>query len=40
VAWVRVRDQDGLTSAPLLVGPDARRVYLPIVSQWWMFASL
>jgi hypothetical protein len=33
VAWVRVRDQDGLTSAPLLVGPDARRVYLPLVSQ-------
>jgi murein DD-endopeptidase MepM/ murein hydrolase activator NlpD len=33
VAWVRFRDRDGLTSAPLLVGPDARRLYLPLVSR-------
>jgi murein DD-endopeptidase MepM/ murein hydrolase activator NlpD len=33
VAWVRVRARDGLTSAPLLIGPDARRAYLPLVSQ-------
>jgi murein DD-endopeptidase MepM/ murein hydrolase activator NlpD len=32
VVWVRFRSADGLVSAPLAVGPDAQRVYLPSVA--------
>jgi murein DD-endopeptidase MepM/ murein hydrolase activator NlpD len=33
IVWVRFRDRNGLISAPLAVGPGARRVYLPLTSQ-------
>ncbi|HEX9369979.1 MAG TPA: peptidoglycan DD-metalloendopeptidase family protein, partial [Roseiflexaceae bacterium] len=30
-AWLRVRDESGAPGAPTAFGPDARRVYLPLV---------
>lgn len=32
LVWVRVRRTDGATSAPLLLGSDAQRIFLPIIS--------
>jgi murein DD-endopeptidase MepM/ murein hydrolase activator NlpD len=32
VAWVRARDKDGLVSDAKLVGPDARPIYLPLLT--------
>ena len=33
VVWVRFRDTEGVESAPQAVGPDARRVHLPVIAQ-------